>query len=656
MLQKLRDKTSGWIASVIFGLLLIPFSFFGVEQYMHSKTETWSAKIEAPPTWWAGAPHWWPASMLWTREEISNQDFRQRFEQERQAQRQELGAAYDPRAFETPDTKRRIIDEMIDQRVMQMAATRAGVSISDAQVQKAIMDMPVFQVDGRFNKERYQFALASQQMAPSTFEKEVREGLQVDLLPSGLNESAFVTKSEMDRVLKLLAEQRTVSYVQLPPPVADNGPVKGAEIDAYYRTHHAEFRAPETVSIEYVDVDAATLSVPPADEAALRQRYEQEKDKLGAQGERLVSHILVAVPADANAAAQKAAEDKANKLAAEAKQPGADFAALARANSDDTGSKANGGDLGDVTRGTQPKAFEDAVFAMQAGEVRGPVKTEFGWHIIQVREVKQAAEVTFEDLRAKLAEEQATADRERAFNELTTKLVDLVNKNPTALAPAAAEAKLPVQTLGPFPREGGAGIAGNLAVQRAAFSDSMIQDGLVSDTIEIAPDHVVMLRVTNHTPARELPVAQVRERIVAEIRGERTRKAAEAAADAMVAKLNAGAPIAQVAAERGLVAIDLPIVPRGAPMPAREATQAYFSVPAPAAGKVSPGKARLQQDGSYVVFVVTKVTAGDPSRATPAERETLQRQLAQAGGTDDARAFIATMRRAMMIDVAEDRL
>ena len=130
MLQKLREKTSGWIASVILGLLTIPFAFFGVEQYMSRSNETWAAKIEAPPTWWAGAPHWWPASMLWTREEISNQDFRQRFEQERQAQRQELGAAYDPRAFETPDTKRRIIDEMIDQRVMQMAATRAGVSIS----------------------------------------------------------------------------------------------------------------------------------------------------------------------------------------------------------------------------------------------------------------------------------------------------------------------------------------------------------------------------------------------------------------------------------------------------------------------------------------------------------------------------------------------
>jgi len=655
MLQKLRDKTSGWIASVIFGLLLIPFSFFGVEQYMHSKTETWSAKIEAPPTWWSGAPNWWPASLLWTREEISNQEFRQRFERERQAQRQELGAAYDPRAFETPDTKRRIIDEMIDQRVMQMAATRAGVSISDAQVQSAIAGMPVFQVDGRFNKERYQFALASQQMAPAGFEKEVRDGLQVDLLPSGLNDSSFVTKSEMDRVLKLLAEQRTVSYVQLPAPTPDMGPVKGAEIDAWYRTHHSEFRAPETVSIEYVEVDASALNVPPADEAALRARFEQEKGKLGAQGERLVSHILVAVPADASVDAQKAAEDKATKLAAEAKQPGADFAALARANSDDTGSKANGGDLGDVERGTQPKAFEDAVFAMQAGEVRGPIKTEFGWHIIQVREVKTAAAVTFEDMREKLAAEQATADRERIFNELTTKLVDLVNKNPTALAPAAKEANLPVQTLGPFPREGGTGIAGNLAVQRAAFSDSMIQDGLVSDTIEIAPDHVVMLRVTQHTPARELPVSQVRERIVAEIRGERTRKAAQATADAMVAQLKAGTPIAQAAAAKGLVAVDLPIVPRGAPLPAREATQAYFSVPSPAAGKVSPGSVRLQ-DGSFVVFAVTKVTEGDPSKATAQERDTLRRQLAQAGGNDDARAFVAAMRRAMKIDVAEDRL
>lgn len=655
MLQKLRDKTSGWIASVILGLLTIPFAFFGVESYMQRSNETWAAKIDAPPTWWAAAPSWWPVSTMWTHEEITAEEFRRAFEQARSTQRAELKENYDPRAFETPETKRRILEQLIDQRVMRMAAERAGVRIDDAAVQKAILEIPYFQVEGRFSPERYQYALSSQNISAKAFEQDVREGLQVDLLPKGLNDSAFVTKSEMDRLLKLLSEERAVSFVQLPAPAADNGPVKGAEIDAYYRAHRNEYRAPESVAIEYVEIDANALNVPAADEAALRARFEQEKGTLGNQGQRIASHILVAVPADADAAAQKAAEDKANKLAAQAKAPGADFAAIARASSDDTGSKASGGDLGAIARGTQPKPFEDAVFAMQPGEVRGPVKTEFGWHVIQLREVQGGGEVKFEDVRAQLAAEQLEADREKAFNDLAGKLVDLVNKNPTALAPAAKETNLPVKTLGPFPRDGGTGLAENAAVQRAAFSDSLIQDGLVSDTIEIAPNHVIVLRVTQHTPAHDLPVAQVRDQVVAGVRAERTRKAGEAAAAAMLAKLKAGTPLAQLATERGLSTADLPNITRGMPLPAIEATQAYFAVPAPAAGKVSPGSVRLP-DGSHVVFAVTKVTPGDVAKATPGERLGLQQQLARAGGADDARAFVATMRRQMTIKVAEDRL
>ncbi|MCC8362076.1 SurA N-terminal domain-containing protein [Lysobacter sp. A6] len=655
MLQKLREKTSGWIASVILGLLTIPFAFFGVESYMQQSSENWVAKIEAPPTWWAGAPSFWPVSTMWQREEITPNEFRQAFENARQAQRQQLGENYDPRAFETPENKRAILEQLIDQRVLKMAASRAGVTVSDAEVKRTILEFPAFQVDGKFNADRYQLALSSQQLTPRGFENEIRESLQVELLPRGLNDSAFVTKAEMDRLLKLLAEERSVSFVVLPPQAADTGPVTGKEIDAYWKAHRNEFRAPEQVTIEYVEVNAATLAVPAADEATLRQRFEKEKGTLGGSGERLVSHILVAVPKDADAAAQKAAEAKANKLATEAKAAGADFAALAAANSDDAVSKANGGDLGWVGKGVMEKPFEDAVFAMKAGDISGPVRTDFGWHVLQVREVKGATQQTFEEAHAQLAQEQAEADRERAFNDLTSKLVDLVNKNPTALAPAAGEAKLAVNTLGPFGRDGAAGIAANKAVQRAAFSDSAIQDGLVSDLVELAPDHVVMLRVTNHVPARELTPAQVRDRIVASIRAERTRKAGEAAAEAMLAKLKAGTPLAAAAAEKGLVPVDMPNASRGAPLPDRKATQAYFGVPAPAAGKVSPGFVALD-DGSHVVFAVSKVVEGDPSKATADERMVLQRQLAQSGGADDAKAFIATMRKSMDVKVAEERL
>jgi peptidyl-prolyl cis-trans isomerase D len=655
MLQKLRDKTSGWIASVVLGLLTIPFAFFGVESYMHQANEDWVAKIEAPPTWWTGAPSFWPVSSAWQREEISPNEFRQAFENARQAQRQQLGNDYDPRAFETPENKRAILEQLIDQRVLKMAAQRAGVTVTDAEVKRTILELPVFQVDGKFNADRYQLALTQQQLTPRGFENEIRDSLQVELLPRGLNDSAFVTKTEMDRLLKLLAEERSVAFVQVPPAAPDAGPVAGKEIDAYWQAHRNEYRAPEQVTVEYVEVEAASMIVPPADEATLRARYEKEKGTLGGSGERLVSHILVAVPKDADAAAQKAAEAKANKLATDAKAVGADFAALAKANSDDPVSKAAGGDLGWVGKGVMEKPFEDAVFAMKAGDISAPVRTDFGWHVLQVREVKGATQQTFEQARAQLEKEQADADRERAFNDTTSKLVDMVNKNPTALEPAAREAKVPVKTLGPFARTGGVGIAANKAVQRAAFADSAIQDGMVSDLVEIAPDHVVMLRVTQHVPARELPAAQVRDRIVAAVRAERTKKAGEAVAEAMLAKLKAGTPLAAVAAEKGLVPVEMPNASRGAPLPDRKATQAYFAVPKPAPGKVSPGFVALD-DGSHVVFAVSKVIEGDPTKATAEERTVLQRQLSQSGGADDAKAFVATMRKSMHVQVAEQRL
>src|SRR5690606_37653573 len=173
MLSKLREKTSGWIAGVVLGILTIPFAFFGMEQYMTQSAASWVATVEAPPSWWAGAPHWWPASMLWQREEISIDDFRSRFESERQARRAEQGEAFDSRAFEDPANKRAVLDGMIDALVVRMMADEAGIAVSDAQLRKAIADIPAFQVGGRFDPQQYQLALASQvpQRTPQQFEQ-----------------------------------------------------------------------------------------------------------------------------------------------------------------------------------------------------------------------------------------------------------------------------------------------------------------------------------------------------------------------------------------------------------------------------------------------------------------------------------------------------
>lgn len=658
MLQKLREKTSGWIATVILVLLAIPFAFFGVDQYMSQSVDDYVARIDAPPTWWKAAPSWWPVSMLWQHEEIDSAAFRERYEQSRQEQQQRQGETFDVRAFESVQNKREILDALIDERVLRMTSNRAGIAISKAQIQETIVGIEAFQIDGKFDPQRYQLALATQVPArtPSQFENLVRESLQQSLLPTSIGESAFVTSGELDRLLKLLGETRDVGYVRLPQPTPDAGAISGAEIDAWYKAHVQQYRAPETVAIEYVEIDAAALSVPTADEAALRQRYEQEKARFVEPEQRLTSHILVRVAPDADAATQKAAEQKASQLAIQARAAGADFAALARANSDDTGSKESGGDLGWVEKnGTMVKPFEDALFAMQTAGVSAPVKTDYGWHVIQLREIKAGQQSTFEQAREQLALDQAEADRERAFNDLTGKLVDLIYKNPTALTPAARQLNLPVQTLGPFARGAGTGIATNPALLRAAFSETLIQDGTVSDPIELAPNHSVLIRVTQHNPERAQPLSVVRDQVIAEIRVDRAGKALAATADAMLAQLRAGATLQQAAGGQQLVPTELPAVPRGAPMPDQAATEAYFSVPTPAAGKGSPGKVKLA-DGSVVVFVVHKVTPGNPAAASAQERALLQQQLARSTGIDDARAFVAAMRKQMRIEVAEDRL
>lgn len=661
MLQSLRDKSSSWIAKVILALLLIPFAFFGVEQYLQQRVDTYAARISTPPVWWKSAPHWGPIKWwVWKHQDIGADEFRTSFEQEREQRRQAAGEAFDARAFETVENKRAVLDRMIDERVLRMNADNAGIVVSDAQVRDTIQSLPEFQVDGKFDPQRYQLALQATNppRTPLQFQQLVRESLQQTLVPERLSESSFVTGSELERILALLGEKRDVSFVQLPSPAADTGAVTGAEMQKWYREHAAEYRAPETSIIEYVEIDAANLPAPQADEAELRRRYDAEKARFAATEQRQAAHILIAVDPNGGAAADKAAQQKATQVAEQAKQPGADFAALARANSQDPGSKDAGGDLGFVEKGAGlAKPFEDAVFSMQTGQVSGPVKTEFGYHIIKIGEIKTGQQRPFEEVREQLAREQAEADRERQFNDLAGRLVDEINKNPTALAPAANALNLPVQKLGPFARgaAGAGGLAANAAVQRAAFSEALVQDGTVSELIEIAPNRSVAIRVVDHKPERTQPLAEVRDRVVASVRADRSRKASAAAADAMLARLAKGETLDAIAASQGLQAIPVPGLQRGAPMPSAEANEAIFAVAKPAPGKISTGKADLP-DGSHVVFAVSKVEPGSKDEPAVEQRQQIRSQLAQMKGIDAAQAYVNAVRKQMKVEVAEDRL
>ncbi len=655
MLQKLRDKTTGWIATVILGLLIIPFAFFGMESYMSQRVDSYAARIAQPPSWWQSAPQAWPLSYFWSTHDIDNAEFRQRFEETRMRAREEQGDKFDAKAFESVDNKRKVLDEMIDEQVMRLTAEREGIVVSDGEVRNAIQAVPDFQVDGTFDVDRYQLLLASQNppLVPRDFEKRIRDNLQFGLVPSRLAQSAFVTNADVDRVMRLLGEQRDVSYVMLPATPVDTAAVTAAQIQDWYKTHAQDYRQPETVRLEYVEVDGATLPPPVVDEAALRTRYQDEAAKFSAAEQREVSHILVQVAADASDADKKAAEARATKLAAEARAPGADFAALAKANSDDAGSRDNGGDLGLMTKGGLPGPFEDAVFAMASGEVRGPVKSDFGWHVIKVDEIRSGTQRPFEDVRAQLEAELQESERERAYNDLSGKLVDQVYRSPSSLAPAADAMGLQVKTTPAFSRAGGEGIAANQKVVRAAFSETLVQDGTASDPIELGPNHSIMIRVIEHAPERPRPLAEVSESVVMAIRLDRQRKTAEAAADTLVKAARANT-LAKAAESAKLVMAEMNGLERSSAIPSRRAIEAFFDTPRPRDNLIQVDKVEI--GGQYIVYAIRDARDGDPSKASAQERDQLRAQLAGIAGVDAQKAYVKASRAKYRITVAEDRL
>ncbi len=652
MLQKLRDKTSGWIVTVILGLLMIPFLFVIDSSYLGGVGAQNVAKVSAPPSWWSSAPSWWPARLFWKHNEITSQEFRERFEQERARVRQQQGDDFDPRAFESVENKLAVLDQLVDEQVVRLAGEQAGVVIGDVAVREYIATIPAFLgADGKFNGDQYRIALASGNppRTPAMFEQLVRTSLQQSIIPSALQNSGFVTEAETERLLKLLGETRDVEIAMLPEQPADTAPVTDSQIKQWYDTHTKDFRQAESVKLEYVEINGATLPPPAApDEASLRKRYNDEKARFATPEQRLTSHILIST-ADG-------AEAKAAKLATEAKAAGADFAALAKANSDDTGSKEQGGDLGWVDRGAMVKPFEDAVFAAKAGDIIGPVKTDFGYHVIQVREVRGGEGKPFEEVRDQLLAEQIKADGERGYTELAGRVVDATNKSPSDLASAAKTVGLPLQTVGPFTRQDASGIAANPAVLRAAFSDVLVQDGTASDPIALdeSGNHSVVIRVAEHTPEQAIPLDKAREQVTAAIRADRTRQAAEKAADALLAKLKGGQTLQGLAESEKLQVSPMPGLPRTQPVPTPEINRAVFSAALPAEGKPSYGKIDVQ--GRAVVFAVTKVTPGDLKDVTAEQRQQLKQQLSQLDGMAAADAFIKSTRKRFLVQTTEANL
>jgi len=635
MARTLNERFSGPFVKVVLGIIGVIFGgFFGIQQYFNPRSETYVATVNG--------------------HEISQDEFRERYNNYRAQTQRMMGAQFDAQSFDTPERKRELLDQLISEQLLLQANDKLGVVVPPSVVREEIMGIPAFQVDGKFSADQYRLLLAAQRKAPEEFEQNVSQDIALRQLTGQVALSSLVTDADVNEYLRLRDQTRDFWFVKLPKPDAGT-PIADADIAAYYQAHGSDFMTPEKVSLDYVELDASKMpAATTVDDATLKQQYDQQKSKFVKPEEREASHILIAVGKNANATAQKTALAKAEGIEKELKA-GKDFATLAKADSDDLGSKAQGGDLGWLEKGVTDPAFEAALFAMKKGEVSDPVKSDDGYHIIFLRDVRPESVRSFDEVKSELAKKYLDEQREHAYSDVSGKLTDAIYQDPTSLAPAAKTLGLTVQKTALFARTGGTGIAANPAVVKAAFSNNVLAEGNSSDPIEIGTNHIVIVRVDQHVKPEPKPLDEVREQIRAMLTGQQVAKAAKERADTLFARLQKGEALDKVAADLKLAPVEEKGIGRNAANLEKPLIDAVFALPLPATGKTEPGMVALNGD-VYTLFQLDAVKDGDPSKLDPRTREAALNQMRQGLGYEAVRGFVDSLRKAAKIEIVESRL
>jgi peptidyl-prolyl cis-trans isomerase D len=637
VLQSIRERLTGILAFAILGILIIPFALVGVNQYFTSSSGNIVARVNET--------------------EITFNAFNQSFSNYRRRMQSIMGAAYDPVQFDQLIMRREHLDSMIDQELITQAAQSMGLDVDDDTLAEQIRKIPAFQVEGQFNADVYQSRLQSQGLSPRQFQNEMRAQFVVNQLPRNITASSIATSSELNDFVALLDQSRTFNAVMVPAEAAGTAAeFEEAEIAGWYDAHSEEYQSEEQVIIEYIELDAAFLppGLPP-EEDLLREQFETQKGRFIAPEQRQVSHILIEVAVDAGEAEKETARQTAEDLSKRART-GEDFATLAMENSQDQGSAASGGDLGWVETGVMVKAFENAMYELSMeAPISEPVQTNFGWHVIQLREIRESTGMSFDEARMTLVREYEEDVAARAFLEQADRLVDLVYEDPTTLESAALVLELPVNVAGPFPRTGGQGIAANPDVIEAAYSDMVLLQGSVSDPVNLDENRLVMIRLREHLPVVLKPLDEVRDEIIATLADNLARDNAEIKANELLADLKGGnSEFEALATKAGLEFARHEAIKRNSFVPDVTLVQEVFRLQKPA--EDAAVQAVLPTGNGFAVVELDLVVQGKLEGEALIAKQQFERVIANSNASQEAFAMMAQLRAIAEVAVYEDRI
>lgn len=524
---------------------------------------------------------------------------------------------------------------LVNRELVLADARHAGLIATTSQLQKAILAIPEFQDNGKFNDKIYLAFLKARHMTAETFQQGVSRDILLQTQLDPYLQGQIVARSTVDRWIALLGEERWVrSHTVSPAAFASQIKVDDAQLKAFYAKDTSRFKTPEAVKLDYVILSEATLaSSLPVTEAELAKYYEQHKAEFNIE-ERRAAHILLAFPAEADAALKGKIKAQADALVKRLRANPQQFATLARQYSQDPGSAQRGGDLGFFARGVMVKPFEDTVFGMHKGQISDAVESPFGYHIIRLDDIKQLDTAALKpQLQERVRQQKAAAK----FREMADKLSELAYQHSQTLQPIQDTLKLPILHAD-WLSQGQASQDFRLAnpkIWEAALSDEVLKKHHNSESIDLGNNTVAVIRVTAYRPARQQTLPEVKDQIKAEILATEGAKLALKQGQAWVAELNAGKPVSinwgpskRITRREsdGLSSADL---------------RAIFAVNAK---RLPQYTGVAQENGAYVMYELEKVKAAAP--ASDKERTQFSAMLVQNATDNQLESYLAYLTKA----------
>lgn len=515
MLQVFRDNTQSIIVKIIIGFIIITFALFGVDSLIGL----------------AGKP---PAPIVVNGTDITEQELQNAVDLQRRQLISQMGENVDPSLLDDGLIRGAVVENLVEREVLRQAAVNDKMAVSDELIDRTILTTPEFQTDGSFDRNRFESVLRNVGMTKLSFRDYLRNEMLLGQDRTGFVASSFALPGELNTLTALDRQTRDIYLAEFPLGELTDVQISDAEIAERYEAEKANLQSEEQLALHYVELNKQRIAQSvEIDEEELQRQYDQLLGTFTADEARDAAHILIASGEDrSDAEAQTLIDEIADKLA-----QGEDFAELAQSYSEDPGSAEEGGYLGLVEKGIMVPEFEDALFAMEEGQVSAPVRTDYGYHLIKLNRIDVQEPPTFEQVRAQLENEQQLSAAENLFVERSEELDDLRFSTPD-LQEVSDILGLKLQTTDFFGREGGdSALTQNPKVLQAAFSEEVLRMKENSGLIELDRDHIIVVNLAEYRPSRQLELEEVadqlRQQLAVEKRIEQRRQEVQALAESI---------------------------------------------------------------------------------------------------------------------------